>query len=200
MNRAAAAAVSILAGSAMAAEPPPISTLDSITGASAPVQPATALSLGSLQVTLEKSTFSDIAEIAPAPPGQHGDAAGFEMWVCFTITGTRQRLWLTSDEIGGHKYINGVVAELIRNGIRATSDCPALPKTYLPAHLDFGVWLGTSINELEKHLGAPTWTQDGALYFAYIGKDSEYDVTNTLIVRLDKGKVVALRALHITTN
>ena len=190
----------MLLRSAMAAAPPTMSTLDSITGARAPVQPATTLSLGPLHVDFERSTFSDIAIIGPAPLGQHGDAAGFERWVCFTVTTQKQRIWLTSNELGGHEYINGVVAQLIPNGMPATADCPELPQKYIPAHLDFDFWLGTSIDKLKHRFGAPTQSEDGSLYFAYIGKDREYDVTNTLAVRLDKGRVVALRAIHITTN
>jgi len=204
MNRFTAAVVVVIVvvmRSAVAAVPPPmISTLDTLNGTRAPVQPATSLSLGSTNVAFETSTFADISIIGSAPIGQHGDAAGFEMWVCYTLSNEKQRLWLTSGELGGHEYIDGAVAQLLPSGTPATTDCPELPSRYRPVHLDFGVWIGTLIQELTRHFGQPTQCRDGSLYFAYSGKDGEYDVTDTLIVRLVNNRVVALRANHITTN
>ncbi len=183
-----------------AVAPPTISTPDALRETNVTVQPATTVSLGAAQIIFESSTFADIARFGSAPIGQRGDASEFVMWECFTLSQERQRLWLTSSELGGRKFIDGAVAELIANEIPASPACPELPGKFRPVHLDFGVWLGTSIEELKRHFGRPTSNPDGTLYFSYVGTKAEYDVLSTLIVRVKNKRVVAIHASHTTTN
>ena len=184
---------------AVAGSPPPELPDIDIKNTQSNVQPATGLTLGTFKVTFETTTFANIANVSPAPLGQQGDAGGFVMWVCFTLTEERQRVWLTSSELGGQKVINGASAQVLVQGAAPTSDCPELPSQFKPVQLDSGVWLGSSIDELQRKLGPPT-TGDRVAYFAHLAKDRDNDVMSTLVVRLKDQRVEMLQAGHTTTN
>jgi hypothetical protein len=201
MRRIGALAAIVATAAAAADVPPPtIPSVESLRETRVNVQPATTISLGAVNIALESSTFGDASELGAAPLGHSGDAGEFAMWVCFTLSHEKQRLWLTSSELGGRTYIDGLVAEIIPSGTPPTDSCPELPKRFRPIHLDFGVWLGTSIEALKRHFGRPTLNRDHSIEFAYVGKRGEYDVTSTLIVRLANNRIATLHASHTTTN
>ncbi len=201
MRRLVAMAAILVMRQAVADVPPPtIPSLESLKETRVSVQPATSVSLGKLSISLESSTFADASVLGPAPVGQRGDASAFVMWVCFTLPQEVQRLWLTSSELGGRKYIDSLVAKVIPSGTPATDDCPELPKRFRRIHIDHGVWLGTSLDALKRQFGSPTQNGDGTLNFTYIGTRGEFDVASILIVRLIDNKVVTLHASHTTTN
>ena len=200
MNPFAAILAVAALGPVASSSPPPTLPFDTIGETRASVQPVTFLTLGATQIKFESSTFADVAKFSAAPIGQRGDASEFEMWICFTLSDVKQRLWLTSSELGGRKFIDGAVAARLPNRAHATTDCPELPKAFRPAHLDNGVWLGTSVDSLTQLFGPPSVGPGGWLSFAYLGKDGEYDVGSSLLVRVSNKRVVALLASHTTTN
>jgi hypothetical protein len=201
MRRFVALAVIVVAAAASAAvAPPTVPSLASLKEIRIGVQPATGVSLGAVNLTFESSTFGDASELGPAPVGHKGDASESVMWVCYTLPQEMQRLWLTSSELGGRTYIDGLVAEVIPGGTPTPDDCPELPKRFRHIHMDHGVWLGTPIGALKRQFGQPTNIHNGTLEFTYSGKSGEYDVESTLIVRLIGNRVVALHASHSTTN
>lgn len=112
--------------------------------------PVTGLTLGRFHVRFEKTTFSAVTRIAPAPVGTRGDAGGFQAWVRYTLPVGHQRLWLTSSELGGGRYINGAVAIRFVQPRRTSAQCPELPARYRPVHLDGGLWLGASVATIER--------------------------------------------------
>ena len=123
------------------------------------------------------------------------------MWVCYTLPEARQRLWLTSSEIGGRQYINGATAEVVTDlSVRVTPDCPALPPRYRPVRFDSDLWLGDRSARLAKRLGQPTDIYGPVRLYAYEKPQSRFDVSSILAVRLNGGRIVALYASHLTTN
>jgi hypothetical protein len=193
-------ALALLLGAAAASTaPPPQSPIDNVETTESRVEPATGVSLGSFKVTFESTTFTDLARLGDAPIAQMGDAGEFVMWVCFTLSRDRQRLWFTSSELGGRKYVTGAIAQVLPADASASPDCPELPTQFRPVRLDSGAWLGTTLENLQQQFGPP-WKTGSTAQFAYLGKDREYDVMSTLVVELEDQRVVALYANHSTTN
>lgn len=186
---------------AEAATPPPPMGPDDVAGFHrATVQPVMSIWFGKVQVVLESTAFSDVEQLGFSPIGQHGDAGGFEMWRCYTLTDLGQRVWLTSSELGGHKYITGVVAVVLRSPASASNDCPPMATEFRPVHLDSGVWLGATLGSLSGmveealHPGAET------LGLYYEGKAGAYDVGSSLFLKFRDDKIVGLDAHRTTTN
>ena len=188
-----------LAAAAAHAVPPPRSPIESVETIRSGVEPAAGLVLGSFAIVFESTTFADVARLGHAPIEQAGDAGGFVMWVCFTLSTERQRIWLTSGPLGGRKYVTGSVAQVLPPGTTATPDCPELPTEFRGVQLDSDVWLGSALEELQRRFG-PSAQTGSIAYFAYLGKDRDYDVLSTLVVQLEDQRVVALYANRVTTN
>jgi hypothetical protein len=158
--------------------------------------------MGPLQVVLERSTLAEIRNaIGIGQVGAQGDASESVRWLCYTLSRAepKQRLWLHSGELGGGNIIDGFSAvELSRKG-KAQQGCPELPKAFLPVRLTNGLWLGSTDKAIQRTLGSSR--RQGALRsYEYLGKDGDFDVSGTLVVRIEGGKARSLCVNHTTTN
>jgi len=202
--KASVLALSLVFGVAHAASPvlPPPWPVPNIKAGPIAAQPVTGITIGAFDIKLEQTTFKDAAShLGIASVGQRGDASGFQMWVCYTLSAMHARLWLTSSELGGGEYINGFVVRREPGDVVAEPMCPAIagvPPTTVT--IDHGISLGSTENFVEATLGKPNEAPDYVVYYAYLGKDARYDVSSVLTLRIKNGVVTEIHAAHLTTD
>lgn len=181
--------------------PPPSWPVPDIRPSGTTTQPATGVTVGAFHVTFEKTTFKDIlAALGPAPVGRQGDAGEFQMWVCYTIPAARARLWLTSSELGGQEYIDGMVAKQLTGAQSQNSSCPVPIGETAIVSIDNGIWLGASVNKIKDILGTPNNGPASVIYYLYEGKDGEFDISSILALKINRGIVIELHANYTATN
>jgi hypothetical protein len=181
--------------------PPPAWPVPDIKPSGTKIQPATGITLGSFHVTFEKTTFNDIlSALGTAPIGQQGDAGGFLMWVCYTVPAAHARIWLTSSELGGLEYIDGMVAERFQGTDADNPLCPSPISQTAPISIDNGIWLGEPIEKIKGILGAPNKAPASVVYYLYEGRDGEFDISSVLALKVRKGRITEIHANHSATN
>lgn len=203
LSQTAIAFILLVAGAAQGESslPPPAWPVPDIKSSGTRIQPVTGITLGSFHVTFEKTTFNDIlGALGKAPIGQQGDAGEFLMWVCYTVPVAHVRIWLTSSELGGQEYIDGIVAKQLERAETENSLCPIPANKAAVASIDNGIWLGESVERIKSILGAPNRASASVIYYLYEGKDGEFDISSILALRIHKNKVTELYANHSTTN
>ena len=181
--------------------PPPAWDDDSVTTTTSH-DPVVPLRMGSLEVTLEKTSLKEVqSAIGVGEIYSHGDASEALAWLCYTVSTSnpKQRLWLSSGEMGGLTIINSVSAVVIPTKVSPSAGCPELPQRYMPLRFANGIWLGASEERFQKSFGKVKKVKDARAYI-YIGKDGEYDVIGSLNVRFKNNASVAIFANHVTSN
>lgn len=164
--------------------------------------PVVPLRMGSLEVTLEKTSLKEVqSTIGVGEIHSHGDASEALAWLCYTVSASnsKQRLWLSSGEMGGLTIIDGVSAMVIPTKLSPTAGCPELPQRFMPLRFANGIWLGASEERFQKSFGKVKKVKDARAYI-YLGKDGEYDVIGSLNVRFKNNASVAIFANHVTSN
>ncbi|NGY06618.1 hypothetical protein G7Y85_17725 [Solimonas terrae] len=181
--------------------PPPSWPVPDIRPSGTKMQPVTGVTVGAFRVTFERTTFKDIlSALGPAPIGQRGDAGEFQMWMCYTLPAAHERIWLTSSELGGQEYIDGMVAKQLKSAEPYTSQCPVPSGEAANVSIDNGIRLGESVDKIKSILGAPNHAPSSVIYYLYEGKDGEFDISSVLALKLNEGRVTELHANHTTTN
>ncbi|KXS30638.1 MAG: Uncharacterized protein AWT59_3241, partial [Candidatus Gallionella acididurans] len=95
---------------------PPPTWGDGSVSATTSHDPVVPLRMGSMEVTLEKTSLKEVqSTIGAGTIYSHGDASEALAWLCYTVSTSnpKQRLWLSSGEMGGLKIIDGVAAEVM---------------------------------------------------------------------------------------
>jgi hypothetical protein len=203
LSLAVAAIALLVAGAARgeSALPPPTWPVPDIKPTGTHIQPVTGVTLDSFHITLEKTTFNDVLGALGRAPIQHqGDAGEFLMWVCYTLPDIHARIWFTSSELGGQKYIDGMVAKQLRPTEAKTSLCPVAIRQITVVSIDNGIWLGKDIKKIKRILGTANKATASVIYYTYEGKDGEFDVDSVLALKIHKDRVTELHANHTTTN
>ena len=181
--------------------PPPTWPVPNIKSSGTQVQPVTGVTLGAFHVTFEKTTFKDIlGALGTAPIGQQGDAGEFLMWVCYTVSAANTRIWLTSSELGGQKYIDGMIAKKVQLSETGNHSCPALSNQVAVVSIDNGISIGESVEKIKAILGTPNKAPASVVYYLYEGKNGQFDITSVLALKVYKKRVIELHANHSTTN
>jgi hypothetical protein len=193
-------------GAANAMPPPKYPLRDSISWSQrSEDRPATQLMMGSFKVRFEKTTLGQVIRAAGIGEIEHrGDAAESIYWLCYTAPD--ERVWIISGgEMGGRDHkVGQIVAQELR-GVRSTKDCPALSSNLLPLHLDKSIWLGTTTEAATRDLGRPSHTDGSWQSFNYAGKvpgrcsPEGFDLLNWLLLKIEAGRVVELRAGQVTS-
>jgi hypothetical protein len=198
------AVLTLVASSAVHSQeslPPPAWPVPDIRPTGTKVQPVTGATVGSLHVVFEKTTFKDIlGALGKAPIGQQGDAGEFLMWVCYTVPAVHARIRLTSSELGGQEFIDGMVAKQIRPGEPDNPLCPRLVGKPSGAAIDKGIWLGDSVEKIQGILGRPNTAPASVIYYSYEGKEGAFDVSSVLALKVQSKIVTEIHASHSATN
>jgi hypothetical protein len=108
----------------------------------------------------------------------------------------------------GGGTITGIIATVLPDSSRPTAACPALQDAMQPVHLDKGVWIGSTSDDLRRVLGyAPrnrrgwsSYMYSGSVTLSERGKEVEFDVVNALEVDIQKGKIASIRLNQVTSS
>jgi hypothetical protein len=164
--------------------------------------PASPLSMGKLAVVFEDTKLQSVRDaVGVGQQSSQGDASESLTWLCYTISSTKpaQRIWLTSSEMGGGIYIDGLVAISLTSTEQSTTTCPELPYEFLPVKLTNDIWLGAAGAKLRSIMGPPKENQEVWTYF-YSGTEGKYDVTSSLVVKLIRGIASEIYVNHTSSD
>jgi hypothetical protein len=180
--------------------PPPWPSIKEspVTLAADPVRP---LLLGSLKVTLDGSSLTDIRQaIGVGVSQRQGKGTDSLDWLCYTVSDAvpMQRLWLTSSELSRGR-IDAVVAADLPAGAAATAQCPDLPPRFKPVRFDDGLWLGGVSAEARKALGIPA--KPGANFSSlFQGQSGSLQMVSSTVIEFRGSRAVSLHVAHSTQN
>lgn len=200
-------AVLLAAGNGMAAQPP---VQHQVAPPDIPVEPANVqatlkhapslgMAFGPLRVRFEETTLEDVRrQLGVGTVAHRGDAGDSLAWLCYTIPDNKQpvRLWLTSGELQGNKYIGGVTAEIGAAGTKPVEQCPALPVRFRQVALDQSLWVGLPDAKVHETLGQPSHATQGWRMFDY-SKSINHDQCeqqNWLWTKSRAGRVILIDA------
>lgn len=173
-----ALAASCLAGAGLAAQvrpeqllaPPNIPVEPASVHATLQRPPSLGVSLGSLHVRFEETTLEDVRrQIGVGSIVHRGDAGDSLSWLCYTIPDGKQsvRLWMTSGELQGNKYVGGITAEVSAAGTQPVASCPLLPAGFRQIALDQSLWIGAPDAHVRAVFGKPSHEAQGWRMFDY---------------------------------
>lgn len=203
INQVAFVASLFITQEALAADAiPPPTMSDGSVSATIKQDPLTPLKMGNLKITLEKNSLKEIqSAIGNGKINSHGDASAAVAWLCYTVSTSnpKQKIWLSSGEMGGLSIIDGITAVKIPSNVMPSKECPELPQRFTPIRFINGIRLGASENTFLKTYGDVKKTRDTKSYI-YIGKLREYDVISSLNVQFKNHESVAIYANHVTSN
>jgi hypothetical protein len=180
--------------------PPPWPSIKEspVTLAADPVRP---LLLGSLKVTLDGSSLTDIRQAIGAGVSQRqGKGTDSLDWLCYTVADAvpMQRLWLTSSELSRGR-IDAVVAADLPAGAAPNAQCPDLPPRFKPVRFDDGLWLGGVSAEARKALGIPA--KPGANFSSlFQGQSGSLQMVSSTVIEFRGSRAVSLHVAHSTQN
>ncbi len=175
---------------------------DNSVNSSTALDPVVPLLMGTLEITMEKTSLKEVqSAIGAGEIYHHGDASEALAWLCFTVSmaSPKQRVWLSSGEMGGLTKIDGVTAVEISKNMSPSESCPELPLRFMPLRFRNNIWLETSENVFRKTFGEVKKVKDARSYI-YIGNEGEFDVVGSLSARFKNHKSVAIYANHVTSN
>lgn len=166
--RAACAALALVAAPALAAQTP-------------------SARLGAFDVIFGETRLSQLREAVGA--GLVDRHAGL-LWLCYTAAGEggAQRIWITSRGAEA----DAVTAERLGKDEGPSPACPALPPRFRPLSVGGGVWLGMTLAEIERALGAKA--RRAGLYFEFSWRDGSAAPARRIVVEIVEGQVVRLWA------
>ncbi|MDB5539863.1 MAG: hypothetical protein JWQ89_1590 [Devosia sp.] len=138
-----------------------------------------AISVGKLQVTLQRTRLKDIQKAFGGTLQREGDGAGRADWLCYGTEGAN--VWFISNALGGFEFVMMVAAEAAK---KPAAGCDAAPAGFaVPA---FGIpGLGASTADLKATFGAasggkiayrsdrPGGYSDIAQYIGYVLKSGK---------------------------
>jgi hypothetical protein len=191
------------------AEPPPSLPFESMDWpASMKNEPTKGITLGTLRVTFETTTLTDVRKAASAGAIAHtGDAGGSIYWLCYTIPHghAADRIWIISHgEMGGPEgRVTSFAASRIDNG-KVTTDCPPLPAEMQPSSLDVHVWLGAADAEVQRRLGPPSHNAGAWKAYNFQAKvpgdcEGGYDLLNWLFIKSVRGHLTTIYAGQVSS-
>ena len=109
--------------------------------------PVKTISVGKLQVTLQRTKLKDIQKAFGGTIQRDGDGAGRADWLCYGTEGAN--VWFISNALGGYEFVMMVAAETGK----PSKACDAAPAAF--AVPNFGIpGLGASTADLKASFGA----------------------------------------------
>ena len=184
-----------------AAVPPPLWTESFEWAANVDADPVHPFRIGPLEVVLETTTLQEVqSRVGYGTVAHSGDASEALDWLCYSLTRdeAKSTLWLSSSEMGGGKVIDGMTV-VESPTTQPGESCPGLPAEYASAHLENGLWLGSTKRQVLDILGIPLKRGDSWNY-VFEGKSGDFDVSSDLSFRFDRGRVVGIRLSRTSSN
>jgi len=161
--------------------------------------------MGAFSVALGETKLTDVSRvIGSGTIVQQGDAGGSLSYLCYTLEGggTDERLWLTSSELGGGEYIDGLTIVTIKTAI-GTDKCPVIDLSAWPVTLDNGVMIGMDQDQIIQKLGEPSKRVGRFMAYSYYTvltrNGVKYDADGLLSLHITDGKLDGFSVDHTET-
>lgn len=193
------ALLAVMAAPAMADAPfaPPTPLLDPTTARPGPSVVAQTFKLNGVKGTLEKTTFAEVQKRFGGQVTRQGEAGNALSWLCYDLPVQHVRVWLTSDELHGHRLISGVTIWTVASPAESPN-CP-VPTGAQAAQLD-GISPGQDLRAIEARFGAPGLMKGGWSAYFHVSKIGKFDEQDHLVLNSDNGRVSHLQGGRETTN
>ena len=176
---------------------PPTPLLDPMMAKPGPRVVAQTFRLDGVKGTLEKTTFAEVQKRFGGQVTRQGEAGNALSWLCYDLPQQHLRVWLTSDELHGHREIGGITIWSAASPANSAG-CP-VPTGPQSAELD-GIRLGQDGTAVQARLGAPGMVKADWLGYLHVAKDGKYDEQDYLVLKTENGHVSHLQAGRMTTN
>lgn len=183
------------------AVPPP--SVPMLTGADVSNLAVEVVHLGRLIVRFEHTPMQGVrTDVGAGVFDEQGDGADWQSWLCYTVPRS-QRVWITTGRLGGSgEFASGFT--LVRDArADANEHCPELPEAFRTVVLEPDIRLGMSQTEVERRFGAAEERDGWRLYQRLDVSDRDNmhrEVTHTLALKLEAGRVTAIEATRSTAN
>lgn len=168
---------------------------------------AKGFNMGQLYIGFEATTLEEVRKaIGLGTIAHKGDAGDSVSWLCYTdVTAVPAlRIWITSGELQGGKYVDGVIARTLTQG-HPNADCPAPPVKMRPFRVPGANVLNSSSNAVMAVMGAPSHRKGEWWSFDFQGKvpgqcePDGFDYSNNLLLHFVNGKVMEIFTNHATS-
>jgi hypothetical protein len=159
-----------------------------------------------MPIVLEKTELADVQKHFGGEIGERGDASEALAWLCFhgSDQGGRWILWLTSGEMGGLTWVDGLQWKRLSSGETPDARCPLLPDRRGGVELPLPIHLGSTEREVRQILGTPTLVRGNLLVFSYehtsIVRGETVTASNDLVLVLHNHAVLEIEASKITSD
>jgi hypothetical protein len=164
------------------------------------------LRIADMPILLEKTKLEDVQKRFGGMLGNHGDGGDSLAWLCYRGSDASGDwvFWLTSGELNGLTWIDGVQWRQLSGNERPDHRCRTLPGDAGGIKLPVPLHLGSSAQEVQQALGRPTLARHHTLYFDHehpvtIRKE-RYSVWNGVAVVIVRGSVRGIDVSHTTSN
>lgn len=195
------------------AEPvlPPINRPDTMPEPTLKQRPVSGLKMGSMNITLEETTLSQIMNAMGAGSIAIQEHAGdMNYFLCYTLLkkSSAQRIWLVSHgEMVGRNHALTEIQAIAGSDLHSSKECPSPRHKIAGVHLDHGLWLNSTQQNVKESFGAPSLQNGDWWYYSYSGKESgsekgtavDFDVSSLLEVKFVAGTVAAITAAQVTS-
>jgi hypothetical protein len=163
--------------------------------------------LGGTIVRIEVTSLRQVlASIGAGKVMHKGDASESVHWLCysFEMPGAHARIWLSSGELNGGRYIDGIQMVMTETSQEGGASCPEISLGGKSPVFDNGLSLGASEEKLRQVLGRPS--KEWGNWRSYASdtqavKDGETWFTNSIFaVRIEGGLVSEVFVTQSTSN
>lgn len=174
--------------------PPEVRWPDKLPPPTVPRERIRELRVAGMKILLEATTLHEVQRRLGGSIGHEGDASEALDWLCVGGGDADGRwiLWLTSSEMGGGRYIDGMKWLRVAEGERPDRRCAAVRPgrgVELPIPLNLGMTEDAALNAL----GRPTFIWKNALFYCHehheVIKLQIYTVDSTLRVGISNNGV-----------
>ena len=194
------AGLALIAMPALADAPfaPPAPLLDPLTAKPGPHATVQTFRLDGVRGTLEKTTFADVQKRFGGQVTRQGEAGSALSWLCYDLPAQHARVWLTSDEIHGHRLIGGVTIATVAS----TANSPQCPVIAGNASADVdGITVGQAEAMVRTRLGMPGLEKEGwTAYFHTAPQSGGFTEQDSLVFKAEGGHIGYLQVSRLTSN
>ena len=177
---------------------PPAPLLDPSTAKPGPHAVVQTFRLDGVRGMLEKTTFADVQKRFGGQVTRQGEAGNALSWLCYDLPGQHLRVWLTSDEIHGHRLIGGVTIGPAASPANSPQ-CPVIAGN-ASADVD-GIAVGQATTAVRARLGAPGLEKEGWTAYVHTAAQSGgFTEQDSLVFKADGGHIGYLQASRLTSN
>ena len=166
--------------------PPDFGWPEDLQQATVPKEMIRSFKVGDLPIILEETKLEDVRRLFGGTIGSQGDASEAVAWLCLhgSDASGKWMLWLTSGELEGSIYIDGIQWRRLSSNERPDRRCASLPVNKAGIALPIALHPGMKRQEVMQVLGRPTEAHGGMLIYFHEHQETihnePYSVDNTI--------------------